>query len=35
MILFYIRKGPDVECIQTPEEMIEYLEKLNQNNLIN
>ena len=26
--LFYIRKGPGVECIQTPEEMIEYLEKV-------
>ena len=22
--LFYIRKGPGVECIQTTEEMIEY-----------
>ena len=26
--LFYIRKGPGVECIQTPEEMIEYLEQI-------
>ena len=33
--LFYIRKGPGVECIQTPEEMIQYLEKMNQNNQIN
>ena len=33
--LFYIRKEPGVECIQTPEEMIQYLEKMNQNNLIN
>ena len=30
-----IRKGSVVECIQPPEEMIEYLEKVNQNNLIN
>ena len=33
--LFYIRKGPGVECIQTPEEMIQYLEKINQNKQIN
>ena len=26
--LFYIRKGPGVECIQTPEEMIKYLEQI-------
>ena len=25
--LFYIRKGPGVKCIQTPAEMIQYLEK--------
>ena len=33
--LFYIRKGPGIECIQTPEEMIQYLEKTNQNKQIN